>query len=79
MLTGRCMTYLCTAHSNRLVNRKVSGTVSHSSQRHVVDVLDVDVEGRRAHRVDDDDVEIAVVPADDARAVFLAEIDLPLT
>ena len=28
---GRCMTYLCTAHSNKLVNRKVTGTVSHSS------------------------------------------------
>ncbi len=46
---------------------------------HVVDVLDVDVEGRRSHRVDQDDVEVAVVPAQDAGAVFLTKIDLPLT
>src|SRR5262249_5924456 len=47
-------------------------------QRHVVNVLDINVERRRAHRIDDHDVKIAVVPADDARAVFLPEIDLPL-
>src|SRR5215471_20818684 len=46
---------------------------------HVVDVLDVYVERRRTHGVDQHDVEIAIVPSDNARAVFLAEIDLPLT
>src|SRR5512141_3132916 len=44
-----------------------------------MNVLDVDVERRRAHGVDDHNVNIAVVPPDDARAVFLAKIDLPLT
>ncbi len=44
-----------------------------------MDVLDVDVERRRAHRVDDGDVEIAVVPPDDAGPVLLPELDLPLT
>ena len=39
----------------------------------VLDVLEVDVEGRRAHRVDDGDVQMAVVEAHDARAVFLPE------
>ena len=46
---------------------------------HVVDVLDVDVERCRAHRIDEDDVEVAVVPPDDSGAVLLAKIDLPLT
>ena len=41
--------------------------------RHIVDVLDVDVERRRAHRVDDDDVEVAVVPPDNSGPVFLHE------
>src|SRR5262249_50990441 len=45
----------------------------------VVDVLDVDIERCRAHRVDEDDVEIAVVPPDDSGAVLFAKIDLPLT
>ena len=45
---------------------------------HVMDVRDVDVKHRRAHGVDQRDVEIAVVPADDAGAVFVAEVDLPL-
>ena len=45
---------------------------------HVMDVLDVDVERGGAHRVDDGNVEVAVVPADDARAIFVAEFDLPL-
>jgi hypothetical protein len=32
MGTGRCMMKRCTAHSKILVNRNVSGRVSHSSQ-----------------------------------------------
>ena len=47
--------------------------------RDVMDVLEVDVERRRAHGVDDHDVEIAVIPSEDAGAVFLPKIDLPLT
>src|SRR5215472_9470165 len=47
-------------------------------RRHVVDVRDVDIEHRRAHGVDDGDVEVAVVPSDDAGAVLLAKVDLPL-
>jgi hypothetical protein len=43
-----------------------------------VDVPDIDVERRRTDRVDDDDVEIAVVPSDDAGAIFVAKVDLPL-
>ncbi len=46
--------------------------------RHVMDVRDVDVEHRRPHRVDQRDVKVAVVPADDAGAVFVAEVDLAL-
>ena len=53
------------------------GIVSHSSRRHLVDVLQVDGESRRPHGVDDDDVQVAVVPAHDARAVLLAECLLP--
>src|SRR6516162_4481957 len=45
---------------------------------HVVDVLDVDVERRRAHGVDDRDVKVTVVPSHDARPVLLPEIDLAL-
>jgi hypothetical protein len=44
-----------------------------------MDVVEIDVEGRGAHRVDEDDVEIAIVPADDPRPVLLTELDLPLT
>jgi hypothetical protein len=44
-----------------------------------MDMFDVDVERCAAHRVNEDDVEIAVVPPDDSGAVFLAKIDLPLT
>src|ERR1700722_12135222 len=43
-----------------------------------MEVRDVNVEHRRAHGVDQHDMEIAVVPADDAGAVFVAEVDLPL-
>src|SRR6185503_4823595 len=46
---------------------------------HVVDVFDVDIKRGGAYRVDDGDVEIAVVPADDARAILVAEFDLALT
>src|SRR6202047_3459865 len=38
----------------------------------------VDIKHRRAHGVDQHDVEVAVVPADDTGPVFVAEIDLPL-
>jgi hypothetical protein len=42
-------------------------------------VLDIDIEGGRSHGVDDQHMHVAVVPADDARAVFLPEGDLTLT
>ena len=44
---------------------------------HVMDVLQVDGERCRAHGVDDDDVQVAVIPAHDARAILLAEGLLP--
>src|SRR5436305_2348472 len=45
---------------------------------HIVDVIDVDVERRRAHGVDDRHVEVAVVPSHDAGAILLPEFDLSL-
>src|SRR5262245_239639 len=45
----------------------------------VVDVFNVNVERCRAHRVDEDDMEITVVPPDDPGTVLFAKIDLPLT
>ena len=39
---------------------------------------DINIECRGAHRVDDHDMNIAVIPAEDARAIFLTEADLPL-
>jgi hypothetical protein len=44
-----------------------------------MDVFDVHVKRRRAHGVNEDDMEIAIVPPDNSGAVFLAKIDLPLT
>src|ERR1700732_523272 len=38
----------------------------------------VDIKHRRAHGVDQHDVEVAVVPADDAGPVFVAKVNLPL-
>jgi hypothetical protein len=46
--------------------------------RYVMNVLDIYVERCRAHRVDDGDMEIAIVPPDDAGTVFLSKINLPL-
>src|SRR5215467_9468069 len=46
---------------------------------YIMDVLHIDVERRCAHRVDDGNMKIAVVPTDDTRAVLLSKIDLPLT
>src|SRR5262249_34312281 len=45
-------------------------------QRHVVNVLDVDVKRGAAHRIDDKDVEITIVPAEDSGPIFVAEGDL---
>src|SRR5262249_54878304 len=45
-------------------------------QRHVVNVLDVDVKRGSPHRIDDNDVEITVVPAEDSGPIFVAEGDL---
>jgi hypothetical protein len=44
-----------------------------------VNVLDVNVERCGAHRIDDRDMEIAVIPPDDSGTVLLPKIDLPLT
>jgi hypothetical protein len=44
-----------------------------------MNVLDIHVERRGAHRIDDGDVEIAIIPPNDAGTVFLPKIDLPLT
>src|SRR5215475_1558099 len=43
-----------------------------------MNVLDVDVERRGAHRIDDCDMKIAVIPPDDSGSVFLPKIDLAL-
>src|SRR5215469_8800203 len=40
---------------------------------HVVDMLNVDIESCRTHRVDNQNMHITVVPTDDARAIFLPE------
>src|SRR4029079_19500759 len=45
---------------------------------HAMDVLDIDVERRRTHRVDDHDVKIAIIPAQDAGPIFLPKCDLAL-
>jgi hypothetical protein len=47
--------------------------------RYVVNVRDIHVERRGAHGVDDRDMKITIVPTNDAGAVFLPKIDLPLT
>jgi hypothetical protein len=39
---------------------------------------DIDVKNRSTHRVDEYDMEVAVVPAHDAGPVFVAEVDLTL-
>src|SRR5579863_10375279 len=44
----------------------------------IVNVLDVNVERGGSHRVNDQHMDIAVVPAEDAGAIFPAKIDLPL-
>jgi len=43
-----------------------------------MDVRNVDIKRRGADRVDDQDMDIAVIPADDARAIFLTERFLPI-
>src|SRR5215475_5998116 len=43
-----------------------------------MNVLQIDGEGRRTHRVNDGDVQIPVIPAQNARAVFLSERLLPV-
>ena len=48
-------------------------------RRHIMDVLDVDVESCRHHCQHGEEVEIAVVPAHDAGPVFLPKCNLPLT
>src|SRR5271154_5763032 len=45
---------------------------------YVMNVRDVDVEGSRTHRIDDGEVEVTVVPAEDAGAVVPPEFDLAL-
>src|ERR1700691_4703751 len=45
---------------------------------HVVNMLDVDVERGAPHRVNDQHVDIAVIPAEDSGAIFPAKFDLPL-
>src|SRR5262249_57526186 len=47
-------------------------------RRHIVDVLDINVERRRAHGVDDRHVEVAVVPPHDAAPILLPEYDFHL-
>ena len=67
------------------VHRPLEDVGEQERQRHgqpfqpgdVVNVRDVNIERRAAHRVDDQDMDIAVIPADDPRAVFLAKRFLP--
>jgi hypothetical protein len=40
---------------------------------HIVDVLQINVERRRSHRIDDHDMQVAVIPAHNPRPVFLPE------
>src|SRR5579872_6523239 len=45
---------------------------------HEVNMLDVNVERGGAHGVNDQHMDITVVPAEDAGAIFPAKFDLPL-
>src|SRR5215472_4780626 len=44
----------------------------------VVDVCNINIKRRRTDRVDDQDMDVTVVPADDARAIFPTERFLPI-
>src|SRR5262249_55849174 len=77
MLTGRCMMNLWTAHSKIFVKKKERQRHGQPfQQRHVMNVLDVDVKRGAAHRIDDKDVEVTIVPAQDSGPIFVAEGDL---
>src|SRR5215472_12487524 len=43
-----------------------------------MDMRDIDIKRRGAHRVDDQDMDVTVMPADDARTIFPTERFLPI-